>query len=161
MRCKKIEELLKSDYLDGELKPKEAEFLNRHLKGCGSCRKLEEGLQAQRAFFRQVKPQEAPQRVWHNISNAVAAERLNQEAVSQAGFFTRLKDALLVSHPRFALASAFAVMILIAVFAGTFMQKRAIPGVADSSDIIAVYSLSGENGSLLYDLGTNIEEYFL
>ena len=34
MQCKKIQELLKTDYLDGEANPQEEQFIKQHLKQC-------------------------------------------------------------------------------------------------------------------------------
>lgn len=161
MQCKKVQELLKADYLDGEVSLEQKRDIMEHLARCPECHRLEEELKAQRMLFQETR-QEVPERVWHNIRDAIVAEGLNQEANLREGFFARLKKYLFAPQPVFVLARTLTVIIFVGFLAGVIIQqsqfftKENIP----QSDSI-VYGLNGENEVVLYGLGTDIEEYFL
>ena len=158
MQCRKIQELLKTDYLDGELKPDQERKIFEHLKQCPECRKLEKELHAQSMLFQEAKQQQVPERLWYNIRDAIYSQRLNQEEGLIRQITERLSDLIFGRRPVFVLASVFSVIILVVFFAGAFLQNK---HYQEAREGLAVYSLNGENGDLIYDLGTNIEEYFL
>ena len=157
MDCKKIQELLKTDYLDGEAKEKELSCIKEHLAVCPQCRKLEEELKAGRMIFKNIKRQEVPERVWQNIRDAIVSESLSEESSVVGGILKRLRETILAPRPVFAKAFALTVIIFVAVF---FKVRQ--PAVIDNGqEVVAGYSLNSENGDLFTDLGTSIEEYFL
>jgi len=160
-QCKKIQELLKSDYLDGELNPREEQFVKGHLKQCPECSRLEKELQSQRMFFQGAKPKQVPESVWGNIRDAIITERLNQEEGQNLGTLQWLRDLLFRRRPAFVLATSFSVIIILAVISTTFIRGKIVLSKEEAAESIAGYSLSTENGYVLHDLGTNIEEYFL
>jgi predicted anti-sigma-YlaC factor YlaD len=152
MNCKRIQELLKSDYLDGEANQREESFIKEHLAGCSECSRLEEELQAQSSLFRKAKPVAVPEHIWRNIRNTIVNERLKQETPAWLAW---------PSRSVFAFASAFAVMILILFFAGAIIQKRQAV-IKDNGAVSFIdYGSNEESVNPLDDLGTNIEEYFL
>ncbi|MCX5703208.1 MAG: anti-sigma factor [Candidatus Omnitrophica bacterium] len=161
MQCKKIQELLKADYLDGEVSPQEGQFIKGHLTQCPECRRLEKELQVQRMLFQGTKRKQVPERVWQNIRDAIVAERLKQEEGLSRGILERLRDLIFTPRPVFVLASSLSVVILLAVIATTFIQNKVSLSKQNAAESIVGYSLNGENGYVLYDLGTSIEEYFL
>ncbi|MFH0827067.1 MAG: anti-sigma factor [Candidatus Omnitrophota bacterium] len=162
MRCNKIEDLLKADYLDGELSRKEQQLIKDHLAQCPQCRGLEKELQSQRLLFQGTRQQEPPERIWQNIREKIMAERLNQEEGLGSGVFERLWNYLFAPKPVFVLARALAVVIFVAFFANIFLGKSPFFNTVDDQDSNGtVYSLASMNGDMLSDFGTNIEEYFL
>lgn len=161
MQCKKIQELLKTDYLDGEVNPQEERYIKEHLAQCPECSRLEKELQDQRVLFQGVKRKQVPEHIWHNIRDAIVTERLNQQESLSCGIIERLRDLIFARRPVFVLATSLSVIILLAAIASTFIQNRLSLSKENAAESIAGYSLNGENGYLLYDLGTSIEEYFL
>jgi len=161
MQCKKIQELLKADYLDGEADPKEEEFIKEHLKQCSECSRLEKELQAQRMLFQGAKRKQVPERIWSNIRDAIVMERLKQEEGLIRGILERLRDLIFARRPAVVLATSLSVIIILAVMATTTIQSRVSLSKQNAAESIAGYSLNSENGYVLYDLGTSIEEYFL
>ena len=162
MRCRKIQELLKTDYLDGEVSQKQEQEIKEHLARCPKCRQLEEELQSQRRLFQKAKQQKVPERVWHNIRDAIITEGLNEEESLSAGVFERLRKYLFAPKPAFVLATNLAVAIFFAFLAGVFIQKKQSLSKENIPETdIAVYSLSSASDVSLYELGTDIEEYFL
>ena len=161
MRCKKIQELIKSDYLDGELSQRVKEVVDKHITLCDECRLLEKKLQAQRAVFQRIKPLQAPERVWHNVRDAIYNERLSARASLTRSILRRLKDLIFPREPVLAAVNYVLVILIISFVFGNFVSRRSNQGRQTASESILEYSLNFENGDLIYDLGTEIEEYFL
>ena len=162
MQCKKIQELLQADYLDVETDQKEEQFVKEHLAQCSACSGLEKKLQAQRMLFQGAKRQPVPEHIWSNIADAIVKERLKQKEGLIPGILEWLRGLIFVRRPAIVLAtSIFSVIIMLAVFANVTIQRQVTLSKQNAAEGIAGYSLNGKNGYVLYDLGTNIEEYFL
>ena len=162
MFCKKIQELLKSDYLDGQTNQREEKFIKEHLARCAPCRRLEAELQAQRQLFQEAKRLPVPEGVWQNIRQGIINADLKPASRLAGGILERLENYLFAPRPVFVLASALTMIIFVMIFFTLAIQKRQFPGrLNDADSDMAVYSLNGESDDLLYSLGTNIEEYFL
>ncbi|MCX5656812.1 MAG: hypothetical protein NTZ48_01040 [Candidatus Omnitrophica bacterium] len=161
MQCRKIREVLKTDYLDGEVNVRKQQIIDEHLVQCPECRKLGKELQAQRLLFQKANRQQVPERLWQNIHNAIVEEGLNRETSVNRGVLWRLRESIWSPRPVFALAGALMVIIFVVVFAGTLIQKGQSLGKENGGEMVADYNLNVESGDLIYDLGTGIEEYFL
>ena len=161
MQCKKIQELLKADYLDKETGRQEEQFIKEHLARCASCSWLEKELQAQRVLFQGLKPKQAPERIWNNIRDVILTEHLKQKEAPTPGILERLMDLMFARRPVVVLASVLSVIIMFAVFTNVTLQRQASLSKQNAAESIAGYSLNDKNGYVLDDLGTNIEEYFL
>jgi len=161
MRCRKIQELLKTDYLDGQVNPRQGQDIKEHLAKCRQCRRLEGELLAQRMLFQGAKRKQVPERVWQNIRDTIITERLTQEHSLSGNILQRLRESILAPRPVFALAGALTVAIFVLVLSGVFIQNRRSLSKVNVGESIVGYSLNGESGDFVYDLGTEIEEYFL
>jgi len=161
MECRKIQEYLETDYLDGEVGSALKQQIKEHLAGCAKCRRQEETLLSQRALFHEAKIQQPPERIWQNVRETIVLERLQQENSLSRGIFQRLKEFIFAPRPVFAVASVCAVVIFLMVVAGTLINRSQSLSKADVGEIIIGYSLSADNGDFAYDLETDIEEYFL
>lgn len=161
MRCKKIQELLKSDYLDGETNPGERRDIAEHLEQCLECRSVEQELQAQRRFFQEAKRQQPPDHVWQNIRNAIVEESSDQDNQPRAGILERLREFFWPPRPIFALASAITMVVFIAVLAGVIISQGQFFNKENGGESFTEYRLNGDNELTLSGLGTGIEEYFL
>jgi len=160
--CKKIQELLKTDYLDRETSIQQDRFIKEHLKQCASCSLLEEKLRFQRGLFQGAKEQPVPGHLWNNIRQAVIAQRLKERENSLSGLLAWLKSRVLIPKPAAVLTASFlSVVIIFAIFTNAALRQQALQNKQNAAENIAGYSLNEKNGYLLYDLGTSIEEYFL
>ena len=152
MLCKKIEGLLKADYLDGELDPQGEQQIREHLLTCAGCSRLAKELQLQREALKKAGGQQPPERVWHQIRERIFAEQMEAGSSLSAGLLGHFREYLSFRRkPAFILAGALAVAVSVLFFAGVSMQQRASLEKRNAA----------ENSYLLYDLGTNVEEYFL
>ena len=161
--CRNIQELLKSDYLDGEASQTKKRCIDEHLARCPECSRLKEDLGAQRALFKNAKRQEVPGRLWQEIRETIIAQRLSEEASSAGGFFGRLRDRISKPRPVFALSGVFTAIILIAVLTGAVIRGKQLSNRESAAETLVGYSLTlnGVNDDVLNGLGTDIEEYFL
>lgn len=161
MRCKKIQELLKSDYLDREAGPRQIREIEEHLAQCPRCRKLEKELLQQRILFKASQRQKPPERVWENIRESIDAERLDQDEPVKESFWEWLRN-LIPAFPRpvFAFAGTFAVAIVAVFFAVVVMNNRAYYR-DNGAETFADYRINGESVDVASDFGTNVEKYFL
>lgn len=161
MQCKDIQELLKSDHLDRESGQQEEQAIKEHLNHCPECRSLEKELSAQRAIFHKAARLQPPERLWHNIRDAIVSERLEQESSENPAFLERLKDLIWYRRPAFALASVLAMVIFAAVLTKGIINKQQILSQQNYREIVSVYSLNVENNDSFENMDTIIEEYFL
>jgi anti-sigma factor RsiW len=89
MDCKKVREIVLTDYFDGELPETEKTVIEGHLAGCADCRAALEKVSAVSAGLREapeLKPDEA---VWQKIQDRIETERERA-----TGWFGKLADAL-------------------------------------------------------------------
>jgi anti-sigma factor RsiW len=159
MKCQKVCDLLKSDYLDGELSEELRRETDRHLEHCSACRQLKQELDSQRIALRGIGQQEVPAQIWQNIQNTILKEQLRQ----QTNIFSYARDGLrrffYSPRPALVLAATFAVFI-IALFVGrVILSQRSPLNVAIGEDVFRDYRLNGDRE--IYNFGTDIEEYFL
>lgn len=156
MKCRKIQEILKSDYLDGELSSRDQEAIKAHLAQCAQCRKVEEGLQSQRSLFQGAVRQPVPERVWQNIRESIVAERLAKERRSVLGM---MGDYIFAPRPALVLASGLTMLIFVMFFAGSVIQRKQASNGTNNQERTEI--TNSVSDILMYDLGTDVEKYFL
>ncbi len=151
MNCKKIQELLMADYIDGEANEKMRQVIFNHLSACSECRQIKETLKQDVIDpLKAAEKQHPPDFVWENIKSGIIKER---QYVPERIGFKILKPAFVVP--------AVAVVILILVFIGGFPLKG--NGKLDSYMVEQVEFIRAldSNGIEADGLGTSIEEYLL
>src|SRR5512135_2319114 len=140
MLCKRILEYLADDRIDDRVRD--------HLKACASCRKAAEDLAAQRALFREAQEQPVPDRVWQNIRDAVAIERMSRQESSGRGFLVRLWETIRPRRLVFATAGVCAMLAVALIISGIYVHQRNALG---NEMILGVRSTD-----FVYDLGTSV-----
>lgn len=159
MDCKKVKDLLMTDYLDGSATEEERLDAKEHLAACLSCRRLEERFLAQHKILQHAKALKVPDHLWQNIQNRIISESLKEKP---ADALESLKRHIFSPYPAAILTGALAALIMVAFFAGTAIQKRQLAtGENNIEDAISYYSLSGDKDESIYDFDSGIEEYFL
>ena len=164
MNCKKIKELLLTDYLDKQTELKSRTEVEEHLKICPECRRLEEEIRRAIVLpFKDAKGKgpQAPQYLWLNIK-----ERIAERESSKRGFLDWLREKLQVfSLPAPALTFASTMVILLAVVGLIAKQNMDKNQITDYfSQQISFYSVlnngleNGDNKESA-DLGTTVEKY--
>jgi anti-sigma factor RsiW len=149
MNCKKIKELLLTDYLDGELKDALSEKIKNHLEGCSSCRSLEESLRRQVVRpFKVVQETQAPPYIWERIKDSIRQEK------SRQGLLGRLREIkipfLAFPRPVFALATACAIILIVLVLAPkkTYKPLDVETYLQDQTQFLLELNLLGDSNSV-------------
>ncbi len=160
MRCKKAQDLLMTGYLDGSATEKEQLEVKKHLTVCLSCRKLEEQLLAQHKVLQRAKAFKVPDHLWQNIQNRIVSEGLKEHPV---GVLESLKRYIFSPRPAVILTGALTVLIMVAFFGGTAIQKKQLAMEENNIEKTVAYyhSLSSDKDEGIYDFGSRVEEYFL
>jgi len=161
MICDDIRDILKGDFLDGQLSLEEREVVLRHLTQCPACQAFEKTLQIQRRVFQQAKRQDVPRNLWENIQREIIAKELKEKD----GIGNRMvrwgKEFLFAPKPVFTLGSTFAAIIfLVTIIAGVTMHKKQMSRSGNTA-ILASYNVNLESTDILSNLGTDIEKFFL
>lgn len=162
MNCKKIRELLLTDYLDKQTGLELKTEVEGHQKICPECRRLEEEIRRAIVLpFKDAKGPQVPQSLWLNIK-----ERIAERESSKRSLLDRLREKLQVfSLPAPALTFASTTVILLAVFGLITKQNIDKNQISDYfSQQISFYSVLNnglENGDNKdnADLGTTVEKY--
>ena len=161
MRCDKAKNLLRSDYLDGEVGESEKRDIAAHLASCQECRGLERELLDQRALFGTVKRHKVPGRVWDNISDAIAKEHAHQDGGAVRDILGWLRELTHARRPVLVLAGAFTALVIVLISAGAVIRGIRPSGAGNGAESYADYRISDAGDDTSFGLGTNLEDYFL
>ena len=162
MNCKKVRELLLTDYLDKQTGLELRTEVEEHLKICPECRRLEDEIRRAIVLpFKDAKGPQAPHYLWLNIK-----ERIAERESSKRSLLDWLREKLQVfSFPAPALTFASTMVILLAVFGLIAKQNMDKNQISDYfSQQISFYSVlnnGSENGDNKEsaDLGSTVEKY--
>lgn len=128
MKCENIQELLMTDYLDGECRGEGGLRVKNHLDECETCRSFYETVLKSAAVLRKGGELSPPEAVWLRIRESLEAgqsrapdfgELLRKVTAAAGAFRQHLSDMI----PRPVLGAALPVMILAAVL--VFKQPAA------------------------------------
>ena len=158
MNCKKIEELILTDYIDGNLKAEALREVGAHLASCPNCRKLAAEAVSAGKLFTGLKKEEPPADLWYKVRAEIAAER-GQPVVARAldsvrYFFKQIRPAV-------AIAAAVVLIFFILTVTQLMPGKSMIPGAVYQDDILVTASLNNGWDEPEQDFGTSAEQYFL
>ncbi len=120
MNCKKIRDLILTDYRDGELSPSMKKKVDGHLEGCAACREFFRTVQeAVIAPFQTVSLKAPPEFVWYRIKDKIAAGQAEPvaEPAVQPGFLSRLFSAPV---------PVYAVLVAIVLISGVLFRQRIV-----------------------------------
>lgn len=128
MKCKKIQELLLADYLDGETDEVTTNEVNGHMAVCTACRQFEQTVHdaARKPFAcaRRIKP---PETVWNRVQEAIASG----ESSRRKGFPARLQDMLrhIFAVPKAAfsvLIVAVAALVMMVILSDFHLNRKTV-----------------------------------
>jgi len=159
MNCKKIEELIFTDYVDGNLKGHVLEELEAHLRSCPNCQKLAGELESTGKLFRESSRKKAPAGLWYKIRAEISAKP--QATRVMEGILENVRYHLSHLKPAVVILST-AVIILFILTAVRFMPHNdySKTGIGQD-DILGIYYMNGTSDESEYDFGTPAERFFL
>ena len=99
MKCKKIREIILTDYIDGQLNEKQRSSLGLHLAECKGCKEFSTyAVKNIAGLFTNAERLIPSEIVWRRIKGSIEAEETNKPGVV-IGFFERLKGTLYIPKP--------------------------------------------------------------
>ena len=156
MRCKRVKELLLTDYIDDEVGISLKEEFDKHIEDCQACMtykiNIDKGLSP---LFEQAKAESPQDEMWQNIRPRIIQG--NQKSTSKIfalNFFLR--------KGVFAFATVAALLFIIISFHIANNNQLAATNKFLLEEGSFLYSLSSSNGQESFnnaDFGTIIEEY--
>ncbi len=170
MNCRKIQEIILTDYMDGQLDDKHKCAIEEHLAHCQHCKEF-----ASIAQERVVKPfinvekQEVPVVIWDQVRAEIRARQeaktnLIAEICQRLSSIRELVAVPIFPRPVFALASVVTLILMIGILPQFMMNNPAVKidevGQVEYLSLLTDVS-GGVSGSESADLGTPIEKYFL
>ena len=161
MDCEKIQELILTDYLDGEMDGKERKSLEEHLARCSACKEFARVAKKSvfEPFLHLEKP-EPPESVWWKIKESILAKE-QAKTNQRMDFGERLKFSLSVPKSALTLATAMTLILLI----GTLIQFKINNQFNTSEQAEYLSQLTDVSTDLPAndekEFGTLVEQYFL
>lgn len=162
MKCRKVQELILTVYLDDEIDGKQKMLVDEHLALCPECKKFYlETKGTVKDVFERTERLEVPDGVWQKIKGAIIEEK--QKKVFFVPDFLRILSAKLrIPRPVLAVAS---VAVLLIVFGAVMFGLKGNGGTFDLGRLSAIeyfgYTMEIPADSAGSGFGTNIEECFL
>lgn len=164
MNCKNVEDLILTDYLDGQMDDEKKKQLEKHLADCASCREYE--LIARKTVigpFNDSERVNPPAVIWHKIKEQIEEE---EELTSPfADLIRRIKSLLYVPKPAFAVAAIVIILLITVSVIKLPSKNQEIVKVAPENQVECITYLISvfDEGPLNEDndFETSIEEYFL
>lgn len=113
MNCKEVQDLILTDYIDGELDMEAFREVNRHIETCKACRVMTEAvIQTVVTPFKDLERVTPPEPVWHHIKDEISRDH-------RKGLFRYVSEKLspifLLQRPIFAVP-AIAIALVVIVF---------------------------------------------
>ena len=165
MDCKRIKELITTDYVDKELDEKLMNEIAAHLRVCRECSVFEESLRKTAIEpFKNTKEIRPPEYLWERIKENIKKENTRQEQ----GLFVYIRNYLqsVFAIPRTIFAATaviIACIILGIILRGSLNSQHQITDYfqdqidfISSLDVNSSNSITNNHGGF----GTTIEEYF-
>ena len=164
MKCHEWQDLILTDYLDGQLGKEHTAQLEEHLSGCQECQEFVTS--ARKAViepFEHAQKAEPSETVWHNIKKAINEEQECGESVS---VWERIKEVIFILRPAMAFATVIIVLLAATVTFDRYYQQF------QAAKVIAIQNQANDINYALDELAayseennfyetTGIEEYFL
>ncbi|UCC95272.1 MAG: zf-HC2 domain-containing protein [Candidatus Omnitrophota bacterium] len=167
MKCRQVQELLMTDYSDGQISEELKTTVEEHVKLCKECQRFGELLQEEAIDpFKRVEKVRPPQSLWYKIKEAIEVENRQQLATNPIIILLG-KFKSIIHVPKPVLASATIVVVALIVL--IFMQPQLENGqmiseyLEEQAEFLASLGANAENmdNGDYVNFGTALEEHFL
>ncbi len=161
MNCKKIRELILTDYTDNRLDEKTRKNLDEHLAACPGCASLATSVKKYAIEpFKKAVSLDPPERLWDNIRAAIEPEATPPFAQVLIDNFLRL-----ISLPKsiFTLSSALALILIafVSIRSPQFFVRLENHRLASAYLEEEMETIASTNGTGFSGLETSVEKYLL
>ena len=154
MRCERMQELLLTDYIDGELDEKLRRDVDEHVHLCASCRELKRAILERSDQTRKAAVvEEPPAYVWERLKAKILAEPVARRGVL-SGAADSIKEAfsVLARIPRPALAFAASALVIMAFLVARPSADAGVNAyLAEQMDFMTRLDTAEGNGNGFFD----------
>ncbi|MFC1576205.1 zf-HC2 domain-containing protein [Candidatus Omnitrophota bacterium] len=153
MNCEKIQDLLITDYIDGEANEKTRRMITDHLAACDKCRVFEKTVQEKVVKpFKGAQKETPPEFIWHRVRRGIVED--GKPAPRKAWF---------VLKPAFATALVAMAIFAIIIVSGRLTKDRNGVDIyiTDQIEFLIEPGSSSDSDSSGQGLGTAIEIFLL
>lgn len=157
MRCKRMKEIILTEYIDGKLKGDALQEVESHLGLCPGCRRLAEEAMSVSSLFKSAKRHEAPPKVWNAVRAAVNTGPARTRFAWRIP--ERLRSMLLHPKPAFVIYTATALILFAVTIAYLMPGNGSLQNKAEQDDIFLISSIDG--GDEEAGFGTPADDIFL
>jgi len=165
MKCEKMQELILTDYADGELDTDARLDVEGHIRACASCRQLEAVMrQKAREPLEHLVREEPPAYIWGRVKQAISSG-----PVRPYGVFEDARELVgrifmsIINIPRPVVAFAATAMVIIAIMiAQPIAERRAVDEyLGEQISFIASLDTDDANGDGMFDtdISTGTEKF--
>jgi predicted anti-sigma-YlaC factor YlaD len=163
MNCKRVKELIMTDYRDGEGSESVRKQIVSHLSACTDCRVYEQTVrQNADRLFKDLDPVQPPEAVWHNIREAVNEDRSQAAPSFLERVFDFVRESFVVRKPAYAFATVFTVILVTVFYWGSpVRQHMLVKDYLSQKSAFMVALNDAPNGELdkVANFNTAIEQY--
>jgi predicted anti-sigma-YlaC factor YlaD len=158
MNCERIQDLILSDYTDGQLDEINRRRITEHIRNCDACRAFEQVVREKAVQpLRSAPMAEPPAYLWEGVKRKIAAEARPVEILAGAAAALRRGLETLLSIPKPAIAFAVVTMLIIAVLIAKPIADRAAVNdyIKEQVDFMALLDTEDVNGSTALDMNVS------
>ncbi len=166
MKCDKVQKLIITDYLDGQVNEEQKTNIEKHLASCVRCREYE--LTAREEVitpFNNIEKLSPPKTTWDKIRKQIEKDQLQERKNPFADLIRGIKPALNIPKPAFAIASVAIILLVIVTVIKLPSDNQKVVKMSTEERIECMTYLLGEFNEELVDegndFGDSVEEYFL
>ena len=164
MNCKRIQKYIITDYIDGQMGDKQKSLIDQHLEHCHACKGYLSNIKKEVVSpFVNASKDVPDQLLWAQIKQTIEEEQQQQlEASLKPNFWERIRSAVHIPRPAFALATIVTMIFMIGS-TGQLFFSAPIVKINGQDQVAYLSSLIDEpvdmnNGN---DSQTPIEKVFL
>ncbi len=166
MNCKNIQDLLLTDYLDGQLEEEKKKTFDDHLNSCFDCREF--ALVAQNNIMQPFINAEnliPPDHIWEGIKKTIEEKPEPLRFGFWTSFWNSIKESFLFPRPAYALAGILVIFVVIMTLNSMNLERQQKTNHESEKEIEYITYLAKNTLDVSVDqnggYGTAIEYYFL
>ena len=127
MNCKKIQEFIITDYIDGQMGDKQRGLIEQHLAHCHACKGFLNSIKKEVVNPFVNAPKDVPDEfLWDQIKQTIEEEGQQVEKSFIPDFWERLRPAVHIPRPAFALATIVTMIFMIGSTGQLFFSSQVV-----------------------------------
>lgn len=157
--CRKIRDLILTDYADGQLEKTVRQSIDKHISECQACSKFYNEVKSKAIDpFKNTERLQAPDYLWDSIAKSIEDEKAKPRKVFTVSDIFKAP----IFSPKFSLAwGTFIIIILTAFILFKNVQLDSLKKNEMGAYLVNMLDSSVAGGADINGFGTPLEDYFL